>query len=254
MTGQWSSRERPTPIRAVLFDKDGTLLDYARTWQPINREIALFAARGDQRLADALLEIGGQDPVTGAVRPGSPLAAGTHDEVADLFARHLGPATPSHLAASIARIFTEGGARHAVLAEDTRTTLTRLSEIGLVLGVASNDTRDGIVASLGRHPGILDHFAFLAGCDSGFGAKPDPGMALAFASAAGIPAASIAVIGDAVHDLEMASLAGAGLRIGVCGGTSPATALAPLADYVIERLGDLPSLLMPGLTQGNENS
>lgn len=152
-------------IRAVLFDKDGTLLDYVRTWQPINREIAFFAARGNQVLADALLEIGGQDPMTGAVRPGSPLAAGTHDEVAAVFARHLGPATPPDLAASIARIFTEGGARHAVLADDTRSTLARLARAGLVLGVASNDTRDGIVASLGRHAGVLEHFEFLAGCD-----------------------------------------------------------------------------------------
>ncbi len=31
-------------IRGVLFDKDGTLLDYWKTWVPINRTIAMFAA------------------------------------------------------------------------------------------------------------------------------------------------------------------------------------------------------------------
>ena len=33
------------PIRAVLFDKDGTLLDYHRTWGPINLAAAEIAAR-----------------------------------------------------------------------------------------------------------------------------------------------------------------------------------------------------------------
>jgi phosphoglycolate phosphatase-like HAD superfamily hydrolase len=35
----------------VLFDKDGTLLDYRRTWEPINREAATLAAGGDPVLA-----------------------------------------------------------------------------------------------------------------------------------------------------------------------------------------------------------
>lgn len=231
------------PIRAVLFDKDGTLLDYARTWTPINREVALLAARGDARLADLLLDIGGQDPISGAVRAGSPLAAGTHDEIAEAFAAHLGPATPPGLAAAIADVFSTGGAKHAVLVDDALPTLAQLTASGLVLGVASNDTHAGIEASLGRHPGVLEHFAFLAGCDSGYGAKPGPGMVLAFAAAMDIPAGSIAVVGDAVHDLEMALRAGAGMRIGVCGGTSPRAALSPLADHVLERLGELSGML-----------
>ena len=34
-------------IRGVLFDKDGTIIDYWRTWVPINREVALYAAGGN---------------------------------------------------------------------------------------------------------------------------------------------------------------------------------------------------------------
>lgn len=232
------------PIRAVLFDKDGTLLDYGRTWRPINREVALLAARGDHRLADNLLALGGQDPLTGRVVPGSPLATGTHLEVADVFAAHLGSATPPDLASAIQHVFETGGARHAALADDAQTTITQLSAAGLILGVASNDTAGGIAASLGRHPGLLEHFRFLAGCDSGHGAKPEPGMALAFAAATGIDPREIAVVGDAVHDLEMGRRAGYGLRVGVTGGTSPYASLHPHADVVIGRLTDLVALLI----------
>jgi len=232
------------PIRAVLFDKDGTLLDYARTWTPINREVALLAARGDVRLAATLLALGGQDPLTGSIEPGSPLAAGTHHEVADVFAAHLGAATPPDLASAIQHAFETGGARHAALVDDAQATITHLSAAGLILGVASNDTAGGIAASLGRHPGLLDHFRFLAGCDSGHGAKPEPGMALAFAAATGINPREIAVVGDAVHDLEMGRRAGYGLRVGVTGGTSPSAALQPHADVVIDRLADIVALLI----------
>ena len=34
-------------ISAILFDKDGTLLDYHLSWQPINARAALWAAAGD---------------------------------------------------------------------------------------------------------------------------------------------------------------------------------------------------------------
>lgn len=230
-------------IRGVLFDKDGTLLDYARTWVPINREVALFAAGGDDRLADALLRLGGQDPVSHAIVAGSALAAGTHDEIAELFATHLGPRAPARLADHIARIFESGGARHAVLAPGATAMLDRLEAQGLRLGVASNDTAAGIAASLGRHAGLLERFCFLAGCDSGHGAKPGPGMALAFARVTGLEAGSIAVVGDAMHDLEMGRRAGLGLRVGLLGGTSSRDDLAPHADCILEALADLPALL-----------
>ena len=75
----------PSPISGILFDKDGTLLDYARTWLPVNRELALFAAQGDGVLADRLLSACGMDPVSGYVVPDSLLAAGNTVEIATGF-------------------------------------------------------------------------------------------------------------------------------------------------------------------------
>ena len=79
-------------IRGILFDKDGTIIDYWRTWVPINREVALYAARGDKALADELLRLGGHDPATDRVTPGSPLAAGDFLDIAEAFAAHPGVA------------------------------------------------------------------------------------------------------------------------------------------------------------------
>ena len=46
-------------ISGILFDKDGTLLDYAKSWVPVNYELARIAAAGDEALARKLLVAGG---------------------------------------------------------------------------------------------------------------------------------------------------------------------------------------------------
>lgn len=32
-------------VQGILFDKDGTLLDYHASWTPINQRVAMFAAQ-----------------------------------------------------------------------------------------------------------------------------------------------------------------------------------------------------------------
>jgi phosphoglycolate phosphatase len=231
------------PIRAILLDKDGTILDYARTWLPINREVALFAAGGDSRLAAELLALGGHDPRTDIVAPGSPLAAGSIADIAHAFAPRLGARVPANFEREIDRIFREGGTRNAVLIDGALEAIEKLIAAGFRLGIATNDSIGGLEASLSRHRRVLDHCEFLAGCDSGFGAKPAPGMLTAFAEHIGCPPRAIAVVGDAVHDLEMGSRGGAGLKVAVLSGTSPHDVLAPYADLVLPSIRELPAAL-----------
>ena len=236
MRGRWAH------IRGVLLDKDGTILDYARTWVPINREVALFAAGGDRALADQLLRAGGHDPVTDHVAPGSVLAAAGMDGIARCFAEVLGARTPPDLERRIDGIFRDGGARHAVLMDGAVDVVVELRRRGFRVGLATNDTIGGLHASLSRHAGVVALFEFVAGCDSGWGSKPDPGMALAFAHHVGVSPAACAVVGDSTHDLEMAARAGYGLKIAVLGGTGTAASLAPHADVVLAEIGALLAL------------
>ena len=228
-------------IRGILFDKDGTLIDYDRTWVPIHRDVALFAASGDQALAADLLRRFGQHPETDAVTAGSVLAAGSIYDIAEAFAAHLGARTPPDLAAAIDRIYAEGGARHAVLIDGAQATLIELKARGLRLGVATNDSVGGLEASLGR-TGTLHLFDFAVGCDSGLGSKPDPGMALAFCEELGLAPHEMAMVGDAEHDLATGRAAGAGLTIGVLSGTSAAKDLQALADVLLDSINDLLTL------------
>ncbi len=225
-------------VRAILFDKDGTIIDYWATWLPINREVALFAARGDIALADRLLRAGGQDPERNTVAPGTPLAAGSVAEIADVFAGLLGARTPPRLTDQIDRIFQEGGARFSSLIAGAAECVAEMERRGFLLGLATNDSAGGMRASLAAHD-LLGRFRFLAGCDSGHGAKPEPGMALAFAEAVGIAPREMAVVGDSAHDLDMGRRAGAGLLVGVLCGTGRGSDLEAKADVVLATTADL---------------
>ena len=228
-------------IRGILFDKDGTIIDYFRTWVPMNREAALLAAGGDAALAAELLCAHGQDPDTGAMVGDSVLAVGSITQIADAFAAHLGARAPAGLAASFQRLFEEGGAKNAVLIPGADRTLATLKARGLRIGVATNDSVGGLKASLKR-TGTLDLLDFACGYDSGHGTKPEPGMAQAFCAAVGLQPGEIAVVGDAVHDLAMGRAAGAGFTIGVLSGTGTAAQLEPLADIVLASINDMPAL------------
>ena len=141
-------------ISALLFDKDGTIIDYWLTWVPINREVALFAAGGDDELAVELLRAGGYDPATMRILPGSVLAAGSVDDIAGAFAAHLGSRTPDQLAAGIEAIFRQAGAQHARLVDGAGQTDRRIetARIPSRSGDQRFNGRPKRLAGAARHP------------------------------------------------------------------------------------------------------
>ena len=90
--------------------------------------------------------------------------------------------------------------------------------------------------------GVAGRFDFIAGSDSGHGAKPAPGQLLAFADAAGLAPASVLMIGDSRHDLTAGRAAGMG-TVGVLTGPATARDLADLADAVLPDIGHLGAYL-----------
>src|SRR2546423_8353835 len=159
-------------IRGILFDKDGTVIDYWRTWVPINREVALYAACGDHTVADELLRLGGHDPATDRITPGSALAAGDFLDIAEAFAAHPQVAPAGQLVAGIERIFRTGGAQHSALISGARDTIVELKRRGFRVGLATNDSAGGPVVA-GSKPGCRRPFGIPVGACSGVGSEPE---------------------------------------------------------------------------------
>lgn len=227
------------PIKAVLFDKDGTLLDFHATWDAPNRRAAEAAAHGDAALAARLLEAAGHDEASGRVRAGTILAQGTARELAAFWLAHTQRWSEDALTAAVEAALA--GARPAPAA-DMFETLAALRAHGMTLGVLTNDAEAPAKAQL-RALDADGYFAFVAGYDSGFGVKPAPGGVTAFCAHAGVTAPMTAFVGDSPHDMETGRRAGCGLVIGVLNGPAKRVDLAPAADIVLENLAELPEAL-----------
>ncbi len=233
-----------TPIRGLLLDKDGTLLDFEATWKPINRQVAEVAAGGDGPLARELMRLGGHDPDSDRLLPGSPLVAGTAEDVARAWLPLLPEQSLGPLTALIDRVFTEAGALSMAPVGDLPAILGALKARGYRLGLATSDNEASAWMALHRFE-VAGHFDFVCGWDSGHGSKPGPGMVQAFCAATGLSPAQVAVVGDSLHDLHMAHAAGAGLRIAVLTGPGTRQDLQDHADLVLDDIHALTDLLPP---------
>jgi phosphoglycolate phosphatase len=119
--------------------------------------------------------------------------------------------------------------------------IAALKERGVVLGVMTNDAELSARAHL-ESAGVLDGFAFVAGFDSGYGAKPDPDPLLAFCKAAGVDPSRAAMVGDSEHDLVAGRAAGM-RTLAVLTGMAGADELSPHADAVLPDVGHIPAWL-----------
>jgi len=229
--------------RGIVFDKDGTLLDFNKTWLPIYRHAAQEFAAGDRQLAERLLTRHGYAAAQGRFIGGSLLAAGNNRQIAEAWAIEIGKTDRiTAISRRLNEIFSVLGAQHAAAVDGLADTLSRLKQAGHKLGVATADSHQGIVNTLQSFD-VLQQFDFLAGYDSGHGQKPEAGMVLAFCNAMGLAADRVVVVGDNRHDIEMGRSAGAGLCVGVLTGTSTRDDLQDIADIVCDGIGSLPGML-----------
>ncbi len=221
-------------LAAILFDKDGTLFDFAATWEAWARAFLLRACAGDRTRAAAVGHEIGFDMARGRFRPDSIVIAGTPGEVAEVLAPQFPLMSRSAL---IDMLNAEAEAAPQAEAVPLAPLLDGLRARGYRLGVATNDAEAPAKVHLAA-AGIADRFDFIAGFDSGHGAKPGPGQLLAFARAVDLPPAEVAMVGDSTHDLIAGRRAGM-TTIGVLTGMARPDDLRPHADVILPDIGHL---------------
>ncbi|SOB90941.1 phosphoglycolate phosphatase [Rhodobacter sp. JA431] len=221
-------------IEAILFDKDGTLFDFEATWGAWARALLIRLAEGDPPRTERLAEALGYDLTAGCFHRHSPVIAGTVSEVATLMLPHLPGRTAPDLVAELEAAALEAPQVPAV---DLPRCLGDLCTSGLRLGVATNDSEASARLQLQRE-GVETLFDFIAGYDSGHGAKPEPGPLLAFAAAVGVAPERVAMVGDSLHDLAAARAAGM-TAVAVLTGPATREVLSPAADVVLETIDGL---------------
>ena len=205
-------------VKGIIFDKDGTLFDFAATWEAWAQAFLLRACNGDRTRATQAGAVIGFDLQTRSFSRDSIVIAGTAGEVATALAPHFPDMTKPALLAML-----NEEAEKAPQAEAVPLTplLTALRDRGLKLGVATNDAQAPALAHL-----------------TGAGVA----SLLAFCAATGLEPQAVVMVGDSTHDLHAGRAAGM-RTVAVLTGLAMAETLAPLADVVLADIGHLPAWL-----------
>ena len=232
-------------LKGILFDKDGTLVDFQKTWYALADLMALHAADGDRAGADALMVKAGYDYARHCFRGDSVFAAGTNADIVALWYPLADEKRRREMTVYFDTFTAEQGALQSVPLPGSQDAVANLHRSGFRLGVATNDSTGGAEKTL-LALGIAQMFDAAYGYDSVANPKPAPDTIQAFCDLTGLKPSQIAMVGDNRHDLEMAKAGGAGLAVAVLSGTGTREALAPLADVVLDSVVDLPAFLAAG--------
>ena len=234
--------------KVVVFDKDGTLIDFQKIWG--SRMVAaakavISACRKSDDLLDRLFRTVGYN-VEGTQTLGcGPLATAPivqletigatvlhqagipWDEAASLAAEHLtkrmvtlptaDEISPRGNVASLLQELRDAEIRIAVATTDNRLTAEKCLE---VLGIGN----------------LIEQL--LCGDDRTGPRKPDPAVLLGIADSFCTPINQVIMVGDTVSDLKMAKAAGA-MAVAITGGAGSRAELTQQADVVIDSLEEI---------------
>ena len=229
-------------IKGILFDKDGVLVDFASTWVEMAVQMAHDWAAMRGLDAGQLLSVAGYDPETHSFSPGSVWAAGNTDDLVAVWNKGGDAQTADRLAAFVNERCEKVSAVPLAPAGELQAMFRQLRKAGFRLGLATNDVEAGARRTMESF-GLASMMEAIIGYDSVARPKPAPDPVIAFCRHCGISANEVLMIGDNIHDMEMASAAGCGLRIGALSGNSQRAALEPHADFLLDTILDLPQLL-----------
>ncbi len=239
----------------VIFDKDGTLTDFAFMWgtRTVAAIHALTAAAVnlDPALGDGaalqhdLFRTWGYDPATDRFASNGPLLTGTMTQLyavasGVLFQHGIGWLDADVLVQSVMRpVLAEPlGIDEILPLANLPALFGALQDAGVRVAVVTADDD----APSRRTLEMLDAYRFvdfLSGADSGHGVKPAPDPVWAACAATGVDVNRAAMVGDSTTDMLMAERAGVGLRVAVASGEMSRESLAPSAHIVLGSIREI---------------
>jgi HAD superfamily hydrolase (TIGR01549 family) len=227
---------------AIIFDKDGTLIDFDAMWGGWTIYLAeqLHLASGIN-VRTALCTAMGYDETSKKVLPHGMLASNPMAKLRQLTVEVM---QAQGLSVEEAERIVEQGwciPDPVILAKqftDTRTLFASLHSKGIKIAIATADDRAPTQAMIEAFD-IEEYITTMICADDGIPSKPAPDMVLTICERMNIHPARVMVIGDTVSDLKMARASGVGLAVGVLSGVSSARDLVAHADILLDSVDDL---------------
>jgi HAD superfamily hydrolase (TIGR01509 family) len=232
----------------VVFDKDGTLIDFEFYWGERTRRCGqrlIERVGGDGALRAALFSSLGFDPATGQTASDGPLAAATMTKIYTvatvvLYQHGFGwDDAGAHVQAAFASCMRAAPTADLVRTLSDVPDLFRcLDQADAKIAVVTSDDHATSVETLALL-GVSDLVSAVVGGNDDIPMKPAPDAFLHVCAQLGVSPARAMMVGDTVADLMMAARAGAGVRLAVLSGVGKRDELAPHADLIAASIDEI---------------
>lgn len=228
-------------IELVVFDKDGTLIDFQAMWGSWVRTLAEDLTRSTGHDVTGLLfDLLGVDRTTGLVHSHGLLAATPMARIREVVVEAVASAGPGQATAQSAVAAAWRAPDPVELAHpltDLPALFDALDARAITITIATSDNREPTERTLAAL-GIVDRVKGLVCADDGLRVKPAPDGVLHLCALVGISPDRTAVVGDSPVDLAMGHAAAVRRAIGVLTGVGDRASLAS-AEVILESVADL---------------
>ena len=223
---------------AIIFDKDGTLLDFDAFWVTVSQkaiqEVLERFGRKSLSVREILEAFGVHDGVTGM---NGALCKGTYEQLGEIlygfFRQHGGGESCDEVTKALIEAYNRNAEAGEVrpTCPDLVRVLKCLKEQNTKLAVVTTDNPQ-ITRQCLEKLGILDLFDRIYTDDGQTPTKPDPYCALDFCAFAHVDKEHVVMVGDTMTDMKFAKNAGI-TGIGIAKNEQNRQILAPHAAAVI---------------------
>lgn len=203
-------------IKGILFDKDGTLIDFEKSWYTLLRGFVIELTDGDMDKSSEMFSRTGADLQTRKFFSDGLLKMGSNQEITAIWGEFLG--FNAFKRAQLERAFNAVVSKkipqyvHPITC--LKSLFKELYDMGITSGIATMDSKHSLEASV-QKLGIQDICTYRVGYDSGYGKKPKSGMVNGFCQAHNMQPDEIVIVGDSAHDIHMGKNAGVKYTIGI---------------------------------------